>query len=628
MTEVDGDPFDFGNDAPVVTAFATDASMISVLAVLRFTVTDSAGDPVSLASLAVTGPGGNEERVEIESGVGTPFPSGALSGFATSTDGTANSILWDSSTLTRLSLAGAVLRIEVQDEFGGVGEGFSAAVTLVNNLAPSVTELRVVKPSSGIAGPTPITFVLSDAESDPVDIQVEISYGGSLVPWAGVGLRGCPLEGRLGLSTSPAGERHRFVWDPSELELRAPSSATLRVRVTDGQPHVVQSEPALAVIPIPVDEQEVVGGGIPQGPLEYDFSCSDGDPVGFGFRPAIVIADFDRDGFADVLESHDPCSSPRNDSVTIHRNRGGTGRFPADDTVTFEMASFATLMGVGDFDGDNINDLVYSIYTGTSTIRFATGDGLFGWDGTFTESQGINVEALSGDNNVVVTDWAVADFDGDGLEDVAAVLDSTNGLELEIFGTLGAASLVANRDSLLVQAGSIPNDLRVLELHMIFANDDGIRDLALTLSDGRVLIFLGAGDGTFSDGTLFDVVADVARSSVTDYDEDGFDDLILTLQGENAFVLARSDGTGGYETEEVQLGGLEGLDGVNFTQVFAADFDGDGTKDLLANDFLFRGVPGSPLSFLEPFRYLAQFDRDRRSRRRRWAAGCGLCPQR
>jgi len=167
---------------------------------------------------------------------------------------------------------------------------------------------------------------------------------------------------------------------------------------------------------------------------------------------------------------------------------------------------------------------------------------------------------------------AVADFNGDGLSDLASVNQSDDSVSILLGqpgGTLGTAATVP-----LPQ--STPLDLAVADF-----NGDGHRDLAVAALSGGMTVLLGTGSGTFQSMSVS--VPFSSYSLVTgDFTGDAHDDVVLASEVTTSsglagrLILLAGDGAGGFPTRRDF-----------FTPWFAnslttADFNGDGRLDLAA----------------------------------------------
>ncbi|MCZ6690818.1 MAG: hypothetical protein O7H41_14595 [Planctomycetota bacterium] len=141
-------------------------------------------------------------------------PSEGITGLTSSPDGVEHIFLWDSAAnLASLDSDTATLRI-TPDDGKNPGVVFTTADFLVNNnVEPTAT---ISTPSGSQDLDITINYVLFDAESDAVDIDVFYSTDGSNF-FSATEQTGPPSEGVTGLSASPAGDPHVFVWDTSML---------------------------------------------------------------------------------------------------------------------------------------------------------------------------------------------------------------------------------------------------------------------------------------------------------------------------------------------------------------------------------------------------------------------------
>jgi hypothetical protein len=198
--------------------------------------------------------------------------------------------------------------------------------------------------------------------------------------------------------------------------------------------------------------------------------------TGLGQSPgAIAVGDFTGNGRLDVAVA-DAGSS----TVTVLLN-GGNGGFSPAPGSPFQGCRVPTAIATADFNHDGELDLAVACENG---IYIFLGNG----DGTFTAAPGSPL-----DPGLDFFGLAVGDFNGDGNLDLAA----TNfGGEIDVF--LGAG------DGTFTPAPSSPIQVNPFagKLTGIAAadfNGDGRLDLAaVTVGVERLVVFLGNGDGTFT----------------------------------------------------------------------------------------------------------------------------------
>jgi hypothetical protein len=190
----------------------------------------------------------------------------------------------------------------------------------------------------------------------------------------------------------------------------------------------------------------------------------------------MAVGDFNGDGIADLaLVAGNAFNAG---AVTILLGNGD-GTFtatsqstPAGDTPDGIVA--------GDFNGDGKTDLAVTDQQDT-TLTILLGNG----DGTFTAAASPQVTSYA---NAI----AAADFDGDGKTDLAVTC--TNGGSVIV--------LLGNGDGTFTAAPAFPVPMGVSPVAVVVAdfNGDGIPDVAIldnSYTTGGVKIFLGKGDGAF-----------------------------------------------------------------------------------------------------------------------------------
>ncbi len=292
----------------------------------------------------------------------------------------------------------------------------------------------------------------------------------------------------------------------------------------------------------------------------------------------VLAADFNEDGALDLATANPVFG--RQVSILIGN---GDGTF-APPNVTQVGTGVAVGLTAGDFDGDGHVDLVVPLAFDSQLLTLlGNGDGTFHPPEEALESY--VVEFLDARPAEVMS----ADFDGDGIRDVAVLGEGRGGDTLlpllgDGDGTFSPAFTVpypSNPD--WYQAGSYTLDLCYAPDFNRFSRDfngDGVPDLAVvnSCSGGKTIIFVGNGDGTFTRGESYPSQAEPTSLAVADFDGDGTSDLAVTKDarsGKASVMAGAGDGTFKPLTRPPFY-----RIGQNPIGVVAADLNGDGRPDL------------------------------------------------
>jgi hypothetical protein len=243
-------------------------------------------------------------------------------------------------------------------------------------------------------------------------------------------------------------------------------------------------------------------------------------------------------------------------------------------------------LGFADFDRDHRLDVVLSnVFSETALLLLGHGDGTFGSPGRDFDDFG-HGEAV------------VEDFDGDGHQDLLM----SNGYPF-FFGAAGDLSLLLGRGDgtfgpeMHFESGPVLGPLRVADF-----DEDGLADVAVgALQTNEILILLWRGDGSFEPASHVDVGFDPGQIAAGDLNGDAHVDLVVVNQGTTypayepadiSVLLGRGDGT---FAPEVRFSAAD-----HPIKVAIADFNGDGHEDLAVTSEVdvFDSLPGQVGIFL------------------------------
>ena len=280
-------------------------------------------------------------------------------------------------------------------------------------------------------------------------------------------------------------------------------------------------------------------------------------PVVPGNSPfTIATGDFNGDGIPDLAVGG------ANWTTVAILLGNGDGTFRSEPNSISE-GNYSNFVAVGDFNGDGIPDLAiatdgdYSNLPGSVSIWLGNGDGTF----TLKSSPVTGVQPQS---------VAIADFNGDGIPDLAVANYSDNTLTI----------LLGNGDGTFAPVSV--NPATGSEPYFVAAGDligDGIQDLVVANSGGSSLtILLGNGDGTFTAAASPATGNGPAAIAVGDFNEDGKTDLAVANYDSGTVTVLLGNGNGTFTTS------ASPATGSGPTYVAIGDFNGDGIPDLAVSN--------------------------------------------
>lgn len=250
---------------------------------------------------------------------------------------------------------------------------------------------------------------------------------------------------------------------------------------------------------------------------------------------------------------------------TTNLNAGSTGLNLLALPNTPQIGAEPRAIGIGDFDGNGIEDLALvnqgpASVSGPGTLTVLLGKG----DGTFTNTSN---DASVGTGPDAI---AVGDFNSDGIQDVAVANSVDNNLTI-LLGN-GDGSFTASPMSPVV--GTRPASIAEADF-----NGDGILDLAVAnTGSNNITVLLGNGDGTFTATATNQQAGSAPYFIVTaDFNKDGKADLALlnNNNGQNTLTIFLGNGAGGFNLVPSGPG-----TGTIADALAIDDFNGDGVLDL------------------------------------------------
>lgn len=290
-----------------------------------------------------------------------------------------------------------------------------------------------------------------------------------------------------------------------------------------------------------------------QGGLRFTQS----DQLRYGAFPSYQTADVDGDGQVDLLLGD------------FYQSGLGLGRFRAGVSYQPPFCGPVALRA-GDFDLDGRLDIADASFCppgppfpppglpGHSELRISRGAG----NGSMIPGPATFV------GNYQATGLALADFNEDGLPDLAVSFQNANAVGISLTNGSAGSSPV------LYPAGLATSAVAVGDF-----NRDGHADVVATnADDGFISIFDGRGDGTLAPQRPYPAGANARAVGVADFDGDGFLDIAVVNQGSASLYLLRGNGAGGFAAPVIRS------TGAGPTGIAIGDLDGDGLPDAVVTN--------------------------------------------
>lgn len=293
------------------------------------------------------------------------------------------------------------------------------------------------------------------------------------------------------------------------------------------------------------------------------------------FIRALGTADFDEDGRLDVVVSkyNDTGIS---DAPAVYLMRG-----VGDGTLALGrlLSKVSSLLGVADFTGDGHADLLSYERLPNSGVGLAVWPGK--GDGTFGDA----ITTLSVPNFFITGPVRLGDFNGDGRLDVVMSSSVQGGLGMWLNDGTGRFTL-ASRDSGVITRWEF---LGVGDFNGDAKLDLLLNDRTRSIEQYRLVVVPGDGTGQLGAplrSTPFPGVYN-SKAWVADLNGDGLSDVVTQGRFPDELQEVRVSLGNGDGTFQAPMS-FFGPGGGASTAISAADFNHDGTVDLLAGSSLLR----------------------------------------
>lgn len=305
-------------------------------------------------------------------------------------------------------------------------------------------------------------------------------------------------------------------------------------------------------------------------------------------NPLVEVADLNRDGLADILQTDMQGSSHtayvnlgpslQNNQQTISWSNGQ--QMTSDDLLALQVHLDEDLVHLADMDGDGIADLIHT--TAAGDVQYYTNKGDLSWSARKLMSMQDTSPPAPASSPDIIT----ADLDFDKRIDVMQSTD--NGYSIWFNVEEGKYSYETRT------SGAVQQEQVVLfsasGFHIVDMNGDRLTDVA-RVTPTAVIYNAGMGYGSFaaaSEIQIPDLIltdgenSQVARAELTDINGDGLADLVLERAAANELWFWLNLGTDSLSEKHV-LTGMPTQFGAD-TVVRWADINGNGTTDLIYAD--------------------------------------------
>ena len=292
----------------------------------------------------------------------------------------------------------------------------------------------------------------------------------------------------------------------------------------------------------------------------------------------VVLSDIDGDGKLDISVG---CNG--SNALSVFRNTATSGSISSGSLsarVDLAVPYNPQHMASGDLDGDGKADLAITSYAGSVSV-FRNIASI----GTITASSFATRADYSLPGNGLGI--AMADIDGDGMQDILATSGSGASSYLSIFRNTSTSGSISVATRVDFTTGSTPVGISVGDI-----DTDGKPDVAVVnQSDNNVSIFRNlATSGTISTSSLDTRVSFTTGTSprtviMSDLNGDGKPDIVVNNFSSTSISAFRNTaGSGSFSASTFSAKVDFATAGGNHYTVTAGDLDGDGKPDLVVSN--------------------------------------------